>query len=439
MIKISKNKIYQASKKIAFFVVFIVTMNPLLVSSQENKKVVLLKGQEILIRQAVEAISREDYPEAERLYLAALKLGEVNIIYQGLGRLYQKQGKCEESKIYFDLAFQADFVDHPSPSEVNQKIKKYLEDDKDLCYMNLIIECFPKDISLRFKENPLLEIRCDQPVKLPLRPYTLIADAKNYHQKEELISFSSGRTQIKQISLLPLESQNINLNPSHDLDKKIVNENEILKEKLSKNTKKSEKMYENNIETQVLDDSKNGKNNKVNPQVSKDEEKLLLSNEISQIENDAHKISVLEKNKNLSESRTTIDNEQEKIIDKNEFKGDHYLKEKSSLSPEPWIMIGFGMVGIGVGFWGAFEINELNKEADQLAKMKNITNVNRANYIFLEGDRYEIIQWLGFGVGTTSVIAGLVWLGLQEEVDDDISWIPWIFHDSLGASYFFYY
>lgn len=437
MIKNSKNKIYRSSKKIAlFFVIFFAMMNPFLVSSQENKKVVLLKGQEILIRQAVEAISREDYPEAERLYLAALKLGEVNIIYQGLGRLYQKQGKCEESKIYFDLAFHANFVDHPSPSEVNQKIKKYLEDDKDLCYMNLIVECFPKNINLHFKENPLLEIRCDQPVKLPLRPYTLIADAKNYYQKEELISFSSGRTQIKQISLLPLESQNMNLNSSLDLDKKITNEDEILEEKLSK---KSEKMYENNIESQILDDSKNSKDNKINPQISKDEEKLLLSNDISQTKNNDDKISNLEKNKNPSESWTIIDDKQEKIKDKNEPKENHYLEKKSSLSPEPWIMIGFGMVGIGIGFWGAFEINELNKEADQLAKMKNITNINRANSIFLEGDRYEIVQWIGFGVGTTSIIGGLIWLGLQEEVYDNISWVPWISHDSLGTSCLFYY
>ena len=51
-----------------------------------------------LNNEAVEASNVGNYSKAEKLYLASLEMGEFNITWLNLGRIYAKENKCREAE-----------------------------------------------------------------------------------------------------------------------------------------------------------------------------------------------------------------------------------------------------------------------------------------------------------------------------------------------------
>ena len=96
------------------------------------------------------------------------------------------------------------------------------------------------------------------------------------------------------------------------------------------------------------------------------------------------------------------------------------------------VLAGVGVVAVGTGVVMSFKVKSINDEINQdFATQGYVTDVARLERQIADGQRYEMWQWVGYGVGaaalagavTTFILGGKVmpWSGTTEKVALDVT------------------
>ena len=110
-------------------------------------------GQRDLARQAGRLMKAERYDEVVRLLEASLALGELNITWLNLGRVYHKMGLCEEAVRAYDEVLSAPMVRRPGPEDVAGALSRFRRDLEDTCQGTLEVSCSPSDAVLTIDQG----------------------------------------------------------------------------------------------------------------------------------------------------------------------------------------------------------------------------------------------------------------------------------------------
>lgn len=117
-----------------------------------------LKEQLSLFASSKEAARGGDYDHAIALMKSALALGELNILYLNLGRLYFKAGRCDEALEAYNKAATAPQAPSPPapPAEaIRAALGRYRAELAQGCSAQLTVECDQADINVKVGSTPL--------------------------------------------------------------------------------------------------------------------------------------------------------------------------------------------------------------------------------------------------------------------------------------------
>lgn len=143
-----------------------------------------LQEQLRLFAASKEAANGEDYDQAIVLMKSALALGELNILYLNLGRLYFKAGQCDEALQAYAKALTAPAAPSPPapPAEaIFEAVEKYRGELTTGCAAQLTVECGEADTELKVG---VAELACG--VTLTLEPGTHVVTATRGERIQEV-------------------------------------------------------------------------------------------------------------------------------------------------------------------------------------------------------------------------------------------------------------
>jgi hypothetical protein len=86
--------------------------------------------------------------EARRFFEAALAFGEINLAYMGRGRVYQKEGECQNAAADYARAMEAPAASDPPPAAVSDAIASFHQELAETCTGWLVVDCSPADLAL---------------------------------------------------------------------------------------------------------------------------------------------------------------------------------------------------------------------------------------------------------------------------------------------------
>ena len=123
----------------------------------------LLETQMELNAQALDAATDGDHATAVRLLRSSLALGELNVTWLNLGRVYQLAGECQEARRAFDRVPSTPAVAEPPRSRVLDARRRYMRELDTRCAGTLVVQCDPPTLEIDVAGQRL---RCDQPTSL---------------------------------------------------------------------------------------------------------------------------------------------------------------------------------------------------------------------------------------------------------------------------------
>lgn len=123
-----------------------------------------------LMHQGAQAYQAGDFARAEVFYRRALELGDLNIAWLNLGRLLQKQGRCQDAQAALERALVTPAVSSPAPSQVRDTVARYRAQMRDHCPASLLVWCPQPQPRLYLQGRPF---PCNQAQKRPPGAYTL--------------------------------------------------------------------------------------------------------------------------------------------------------------------------------------------------------------------------------------------------------------------------
>lgn len=100
-------------------------------------------------KKGLQAYKDDDFDRAIEYYELALKEGDWNILYLGIGRALSRKGRCMDADTYFAKALDARPVPSPPPAEIKAKIDEYRIDLRLQCPGTLIVTCVPPEAEVR--------------------------------------------------------------------------------------------------------------------------------------------------------------------------------------------------------------------------------------------------------------------------------------------------
>lgn len=129
-----------------------------------------------LLDQALRAAQGGKHEEAARLYQQALEIAPLNVAYLGLGRAQQRLGACVPAWRAFQRALDAPVSDDPRtpPDKVREGLTRFLGELRQTCpdkAGDLRVSCSPDDLSLTVDGKPAA---CGQPLELPSGPHAVV-------------------------------------------------------------------------------------------------------------------------------------------------------------------------------------------------------------------------------------------------------------------------
>ncbi len=131
------------------------------------------EGQLDLNEQGIQAVQDEDYERAIRLFEASLDLGELNITYVNLARVYQHAGDCQRAEELYEKAMDAPRVDQPAPDQIEAAVQMYRDEMADNCAGYLELTCNPENMALYIDGLGPLRCHSDGPRELRAGSYEL--------------------------------------------------------------------------------------------------------------------------------------------------------------------------------------------------------------------------------------------------------------------------
>ncbi len=139
------------------------------------------KEQQRLMDEAYKASKKDKYKEAERLYRAALALGNFNLVQLSLGRMLQKQGQCFEAAEAYRAARQAPAIAVPSVEDINASLDKFTTQLEGVCPARLVVTCDPPEkVRLTLQDSPML---CGETIERPAGTYLLKGQRKDHPEQ----------------------------------------------------------------------------------------------------------------------------------------------------------------------------------------------------------------------------------------------------------------
>lgn len=115
--------------------------------------------------EAVEAQRKGDYAKAQHLMESVILLGETDVNWMQLGRLYDLQGKCLLAEDAYKHVIDApSTVDIPHET-VLKKLIEYQNDHQQTCSANLVLECKAPNLTITVDEDKTLPCT-SEPLKI---------------------------------------------------------------------------------------------------------------------------------------------------------------------------------------------------------------------------------------------------------------------------------
>ncbi len=185
-------------------------------AAAEEDLIEISEGQLDLNERGIESVQEEDYERALRLFRASLDLGELNITYVNLGRVYQHAGDCESADEIFDQAMDAPQVDEPSPEQVEGAIEMYREEMEDNCPGYLKLECDPEEMALFVDGQGPLRCQSDEPRHLMPDRYELRGEYLDFEttqtvqisaMEDSRVSLSLAEEELDEITRVEVEEK----------------------------------------------------------------------------------------------------------------------------------------------------------------------------------------------------------------------------------------
>lgn len=146
----------------------------------DDELIEISEGQLDLNERGIEAVEDEEYERAIRLFTASLDLGELNITYVNLARVYQHAGDCETANEIYDQALQAPQVDEPAPDQIEAAIEMYRGEMEENCPGYLDVNCEPEEMALFLDGHGPLSCATDDPRELMPGSYALRGEFLDY-------------------------------------------------------------------------------------------------------------------------------------------------------------------------------------------------------------------------------------------------------------------
>lgn len=94
-----------------------------------------------LYTEGAKAFQEGNFEKARQLFLASLRLGELNVTYLNYGRTLFRLGDCQGAGQAYADALRAPKVSSPTPAQVLEKVGQYQQELVGACPATLTIEC----------------------------------------------------------------------------------------------------------------------------------------------------------------------------------------------------------------------------------------------------------------------------------------------------------
>jgi hypothetical protein len=180
----------------------------------------IIEAQQRLNTKAAEASKSGDYRKAAELLQASLELGEFNIIYLNLGRVLQKDERCEASRAAYESALTAPSAPGVPLEKVRVAVERYQQELGRSCRARLVVRCQPTGVSLRLDGGG--ELACGVPIMLPSGAYRLQATRAMDVQNMDIVLADREDKDVDVVFSVDANSGN------HEVDRDDENEDELM-------------------------------------------------------------------------------------------------------------------------------------------------------------------------------------------------------------------
>lgn len=153
--------------------------------------------------EAVEAQKQGDYAKAQHLMESVILLGETDVNWMQLGRLYDLQGKCLLAEDAYKHVIDApSTVDIPHET-VLKKLIEYQNQHQQTCTANLVLECKAPNLTITIDEDKTLPCT-SEPLKITPGEHTIYAQT-NYGKKTLNVYLLPNKTLISTVNVVDYE------------------------------------------------------------------------------------------------------------------------------------------------------------------------------------------------------------------------------------------
>ncbi len=153
--------------------------------------------------EAVEAQKQGDYAKAQHLMESVILLGETDVNWMQLGRLYDLQGKCLLAEDAYRHVIDApSTVDIPHET-VLKKLIEYQNQHQQTCTANLVLECKAPNLTITIDEDKTLPCT-SEPLKITPGEHTIYAQT-NYGKNTLNVYLLPNKTLITTVNVVDYE------------------------------------------------------------------------------------------------------------------------------------------------------------------------------------------------------------------------------------------
>ena len=160
-------------------------------SEEGGEEIVTLTPAQLEMNErAVEAVNRNDFATAIKLFQASIALGEANITYLNMARTYHRMGECTQAKrTYRRTRDVSAKVAAPTPSQINEALNTYESElYKDCDSGELTVVCEPGKMDLYLNDKGPVPCPSESdPLLLKEGDYVVRGEMEGYEAAEFLV------------------------------------------------------------------------------------------------------------------------------------------------------------------------------------------------------------------------------------------------------------
>ena len=149
------------------------------------------EGQLEMNGRAIEAVNKNEFKTAIKLFQASIELGPLNITYLNMGRTYQRMGECVQAKETYRKARDTKYkVKNPDPVTVDKALNEYEAELYRTCPNGeLVVSCDPAKLDLYINTRGPQSCPTEKnPMRLSEGEYVLRGTFPGYEDKEVAVT-----------------------------------------------------------------------------------------------------------------------------------------------------------------------------------------------------------------------------------------------------------